>query len=117
MEPTIIDKAGLPLSVGDKVAYATTVVNSGAHRTGHIIATDNNKIRIQPEDHHEGAKRVWRKASSVTRISGGDTITIPRRQYDRLIDAQDKLDCLEAAGVDNWDGYGEAMELYEEVHG
>ena len=32
----------------------------------------------------------------------------------RLRDRDDFLSCLEAYGVDNWDGYGDAQDLYEE---
>ena len=29
-----------------------------------------------------------------------------------LLDDSDFLDCLKSAGVDNWDGYDEAREMY-----
>jgi len=37
-------------------------------------------------------------------------ITIER--YHELIDKEEKLECLECHGVDNWAGYSEAMEDY-----
>ena len=45
---------------------------------------------------------------------GMATATIPKSTYDRLKDREDKLECLEAAGVDNWSGWDYAMELYHE---
>ncbi len=39
-----------------------------------------------------------------------DKITITTEEYDRLLEAKNKLAALEAAGVDNWDGYDFAME-------
>lgn len=39
-----------------------------------------------------------------------DTVTISRKEYEALLAARDKLDALEAAGVDNWSGYDDAME-------
>lgn len=36
-------------------------------------------------------------------------VTISRREYDELCAARDMLDALKAAGVDNWEGYAEAM--------
>ena len=42
------------------------------------------------------------------------TITISQEEYDRLISADNFLNCLEACGVDNWHGYGEAIEMLEE---
>ena len=40
-------------------------------------------------------------------------ITITKAEYDRLIYARDFLNCLEACGVDNWDGYYEAHEMMD----
>lgn len=41
-------------------------------------------------------------------------VTIPQEEYDRLVEDQAFLWALEAAGVDNWDGYGVAREIYKE---
>lgn len=38
-------------------------------------------------------------------------ITISQKEYDRLTKADLFLDCLEAYGVDNWCGYGDAVEM------
>lgn len=38
------------------------------------------------------------------------TITITIEEYGNLIDARDLLYRLEAAGIDNWDGYHLAMK-------
>ena len=43
-----------------------------------------------------------------------DNITIPRHVYDALVVDQTLLQALESAGVDNWDGYEYAMELFRE---
>lgn len=43
-----------------------------------------------------------------------ETITISLSEYESLIRAQDKLDALEGAGVDNWEGYDYAMEMLRE---
>lgn len=39
-----------------------------------------------------------------------ETIEIPLKKYKRLLKSEEKLNCLEAAGVDNWEGYDFAME-------
>ena len=41
-------------------------------------------------------------------------ITITKEEYERLLDRDDFLECLLACGVDNWEGYGEAQEMYDE---
>lgn len=39
-----------------------------------------------------------------------ETVTITVKEYEYLIGRDYCLDCLEAHGVDNWSGYGEAMD-------
>lgn len=41
------------------------------------------------------------------------TVTILKTDYNRLIDDSGFLDALHAAGVDNWDGYEEALKQHE----
>lgn len=42
-----------------------------------------------------------------------DEVSISRERYDELIKAESWVDSLEAAGVDNWDGYEFAREIYD----
>lgn len=42
-------------------------------------------------------------------------VTIPRAQLERLLEAEMKLEALEAAGVDNWSGFDYAMEILQEM--
>jgi lactate dehydrogenase-like 2-hydroxyacid dehydrogenase len=44
-----------------------------------------------------------------------EMITITKKEYDKLLHDQMKLIALEGAGVDNWDGYDDAMEILEEM--
>lgn len=44
------------------------------------------------------------------RMPKNETVNIPKRQYERLINTQTVLNALNNAGVDNWEGYGIAME-------
>ena len=41
-------------------------------------------------------------------------ITISQKEYDVLKEAEKKLGALEAAGVDNWEGYDIAMVHLED---
>ena len=43
-----------------------------------------------------------------------DTVTILRTEYNRLRESQKVLRALQNAGVDNWEGYGFAMEDLQE---
>lgn len=42
------------------------------------------------------------------------TVAIPQEEYDKILDRLMWLDALEAAGVDNWGGFDEAREIYQE---
>lgn len=42
-------------------------------------------------------------------------ITISVDEYEKLLADSHKLAALEGAGVDNWSGYGDAMEMLEEM--
>ncbi len=42
-----------------------------------------------------------------------ETVTIPKAEYDKLLEDQEWLECLNAAGVDNWDGIDYAYELLD----
>lgn len=46
-----------------------------------------------------------------------ETVTIPKTEYSALIKASVKLNCLEKAGVDNWEWYGDAMEEFNSEMG
>lgn len=44
-------------------------------------------------------------------------VSIPEKEYRRLLKKSNFLCCLENQGVDNWNGYGYAHEEYEEQYG
>jgi hypothetical protein len=37
-----------------------------------------------------------------------ETVTITKERFDELVEAEDELNRLYAAGVDNWEGFDEA---------
>jgi hypothetical protein len=43
-----------------------------------------------------------------------EQVTISRIEYECLLAAQDWLSALESAGVDNWEGFDCAREIYNE---
>lgn len=52
--------------------------------------------------------------SIETAVHQEEMISITLAEFNTLIDRSNKLDALECAGVDNWDGYDYAMELMAE---
>jgi len=43
-----------------------------------------------------------------------ETVTIPKKEYESLLEDQKLLQCLKGAGVDNWQGYDYAIEMMQE---
>lgn len=43
-----------------------------------------------------------------------ETVTISKKEYESLLEDQWFLQCLQRAGVDNWNGYDYAVELSQE---
>jgi hypothetical protein len=43
-----------------------------------------------------------------------EMVTITKKEYDKLLDDSHLLSCLRAAGVDNWDGWDNAIDLYND---
>jgi len=43
-----------------------------------------------------------------------EQITISIERYNELVDSERMLTALQNAGVDNWDGYDYAIELYQQ---
>ena len=41
-------------------------------------------------------------------------VTITEEEYNRLVNSAKFLNCLEACGVGNWDGYEYAIDMLEE---
>lgn len=47
----------------------------------------------------------------------GDNVTISKQEYDKLVEDSNFLECLQQAGVDNWDGYNFAREEFVARYG
>lgn len=43
-------------------------------------------------------------------------VIMPIKYYQDLLRDQEMLNCLLAAGVDNWEGYTEALEMMEDYN-
>ena len=55
--------------------------------------------------------------NTVVGVMPDATVTITRAEYVMLVRDADKYQALLAAGVDNWEGYGEAMDAYAHDQG
>ena len=48
-------------------------------------------------------------------MSDDKKISISEEEYDSLLNDSILLNCLQMMGVDNWDGYDDAIEQYQEI--
>lgn len=89
--------------------------------TGEYYTTLRGKTIWKGENH---AKNAWNTNTSggyrgrpsfdqQDRLEVVEVTVIPKEDYERLIHDSNWLGCLEAAGVDNWIGYEDAIEIYE----
>ena len=60
----------------------------------------------------ENAESWYEEAFEVEAIPE-PTVEITKAEYERLLENEDFLECLEACGVDNWPGYADACEMAE----
>lgn len=52
------------------------------------------------------------KAQDVT---GQSEVGLSEDRYNELLEAESKLGCLVAAGVDSWEGWDEAMQMFSDI--
>lgn len=57
------------------------------------------------------------RADRLPHFDGEGSVTISGDEYGRLLDRDRDLTSLEIAGVDNWEGYEQAGEIYREMTG
>lgn len=67
----------------------------------HSTATDRLDGTVWSTEHREGQKR-------------NEAVLIDPVELGKLREASERLSALEAAGVDNWEGYGHAMQIMRE---
>jgi hypothetical protein len=56
----------------------------------------------------------YKVVSQLKNKSMEETVTISKKEYESLLEDQWFLQCLQSAGVDNWNGYDYAVELSQE---
>jgi hypothetical protein len=43
-----------------------------------------------------------------------EMVTITKAEYESLLEGSELLSCLKACGVDNWSGWDDAIEMFNE---
>ena len=81
-----------------------------------IRQEEEAKVRAAQQQDAERAQDAEAESHGATlkpasQVEQPETVTITRKEYEALLAAREKLDALEAAGVDNWSGYDDAMAL------
>lgn len=76
-------------------------------------------LRDGPVEEWPAGASLWSYADEVSRTPGFRSMLgnpgrwVSQETWDRWSDAAARLAALEAAGVDNWEGYGHAMAILE----
>ena len=52
-----------------------------------------------------------KQLSETFTVNGEEFVAVPKKEFDSMTAEIDWLMCLEAAGVDNWEGYEIAVQL------
>lgn len=77
------------------------------------LAQEAEAASHSPERNPIDTSRLNAAAANFQRgsqVGHPEMVSITRKEYDRLMEVQDKLDALEAAGVDKWSGYDDVMD-------
>ena len=72
---------------------------------------DKLKTEVNPDE-----PKTWQQEAAIKtarQVEQPGTVTITRKEYGALLASRDMLEALEAAGVDNWSCYEDAMALLE----
>jgi len=72
---------------------------------------DKLKTEVKPDE-----PKTWQQEAAIKtarQVEQPGTVTITRKEYGALLASRDMLEALEAAGVDNWSCYEDAMALLE----
>ena len=74
----------------------------------------NEILSLSNLDNHESAQSMQNALEEIhDKLSNTECVIIPLKRYNDLVDSDIFLNALEAAGVDNWDGYDEAKEMID----
>jgi hypothetical protein len=74
--------------------------------------------KVDPGDYPEEVKSILKEAGNNEKPENNETlIVILKDRLDELEDCETKLSALEAAGVDNWEGYDIAIDLIDDWGG
>ncbi len=66
-------------------------------------------------DEYTLAREIEEVGPEIVMQNDKDSMTIPKEEYEKLIEDANMLAALEGAGVDNWQGYDMAIDLYNEM--
>ena len=95
-------------------AEALAAQEQDAMRAQEAEAKSHQPPRQDYTEQH--SPQPWQQEAALKtarQVEQPDTVTITCEEYDRLLASRDMLEALEAAGVDNWSCYEDAMALLE----
>ena len=106
------------------IFYATLSANQGGPGFYEIHAEDESSARKVIHEHTNGRWAfLYTEPDQIHQsdqkllgvLHGPEMVMIPKDECVGLVDDQLFLNCLRGAGVDNWDGWGDACTEYEKL--
>ena len=80
------------------------------------LIEEGEALTILDSEFSENPEAFWPEVKIlVEEFTPEETINISLKEYEDLIDDSLKLSALEGVGVDNWCGWDDAMEAYNEM--
>lgn len=102
----VVDDEDAPEEVRDRLMVFIMGQRKGLYQWCEIDVTeaDEEAVRAYLMPRWEHLRRLWEGISDQ-----GETVTISKQQYEGLYHDSALLGSLRANGVDNWEGYSEAV--------
>jgi hypothetical protein len=112
------DKTGRYALIGDHIKEFPETLRCKLCDHEHEFHMDSMEVGILDHPHLEKMLIQLdnhRLASyNVVMNEQNETVNITRAEHEQLLEDQQFLRALQAAGVDNWEGYSEAQEILED---
>jgi len=108
------DCMGNELQVGDTVAYVSRP-GGKRHLVRGYIHTINAKTAnvVNKEGNYQG----YAHPEQIVKVPSEAQVIVSQEYLGELLEASTELSYLEAAGVDNWEGYDIAHDMRREAEG
>lgn len=104
------EQAAEQLRIGTEKATAAKAIEDAANAEAQATL-DAEAVAIEERRRIAQCKEQERPTATVTSIKTVEMVTIPKALHEQLLRDSELLNCLRRAGVDNWNGWDDAIEM------